>query len=183
MNTKTRAPAHLPRSALLAVGAAAGLLLLAACGSNGATTTTRGPSSSSATTVTVRDDGGTTVLATPAGDTLYTSSQEQGRVLCTSTACHAVWEPLTVAASQKPTAPDGLTPDLGTLDLHNGARQVTFDGRPLYTFAFDRAAGQLNGDGQSDSFGGTSFTWHAAVASGAAPTSGPSPRSGYGYGY
>ena len=43
---------------------------------------------------------------------------------------------------------------------------MTLAGRPLYTFSFDHAAGQVNGDGQQDSFDGTDFTWHLATPAG-----------------
>lgn len=170
------------RTAALA-GAATGILVLAACGSGGTTASGSGPSDSgssdSGMTVTVRDVDGMKVLATSSGQTLYVSDQEKGRALCTSTECRAVWLPLTVSAQQQPTAAGGLAHDLGTLDQKDGATQVTFDGRPLYSFSLDHGAGQLNGNGQSDSFGGIDFTWHAATTTGAAPSS----DSGYGHGY
>lgn len=168
------------RCAAALAGAATGLLLLAACGSGGGTASSSGPSTAD-TTLTVRDVEGMQVLATSDGQTLYSSDQENGRALCTSKECLAVWVPLTVPADQRPTAPGGLARDLSTLKPKDGARQVTFDGRPLYSFALDHSAGQLNGNGQSDSFGDIDFTWHAATVTGAAPTTSPSPDSGYGY--
>lgn len=66
----------------------------------------------------------------------------------------------------------------------DGSSQVAFDGQPLYTFSFDRSAGQVNGDGEADSFDGVDFTWHAARPTGAAPAGSTSPTaspsSGYG---
>ena len=163
-----------------ALSAAAAVLVLAGCGSGGNTAPASGQSAAS-TTVTVRDAGGMTVLATSSGQTLYTSDQEKGRVLCASKACESVWTPLTVSGEQKPTASDGVAHELSTLGRQDGSRQVAFDGRPLYTFSFDHSAGQVNGDGLTDSFDGTDFTWHAATPTGTAPTSRPSRGSGYGY--
>jgi hypothetical protein len=50
---------------------------------------------------------------------------------------------------------------------------VTFDGKPLYTFVQD-SPGQATGNGVMDSFGGTSFTWSAAMTGGAPASSGSS---------
>ena len=73
--------------------------------------------------------------------------------------------------------------------IPDGDQQVTLDGKPLYTFAQD-GTGEATGDGVTDSFGGTSFTWtvaSAGSASGAAAaqttTSSSSSSGGGGYGY
>ena len=167
---------------------AAGLLLLAACGSGGGTSSAGGSptSSSAATTVTVSNAGGMSVLATSSGRTLYSSAQEKGKVLCTSGACNAIWTPLTVSAGQQPTGPGGVASDLTTMKRPDGTRQVSFNGQPLYTFSFDHAAGQANGNGQNDRFDGTSFTWHVVTTS-ASPsspqTSSGSSSQGRSYGY
>ena len=55
----------------------------------------------------------------------------------------------------------------------------------LPPLAFDHNAGDVSGDGATDSFDGTDFTWHAASPSGSDENSGsanPSPQ-GHGYGY
>ena len=168
------------RSGATLVAAAVGLLVLAGCGAAGHTAAASGPSASSKT-VTARQAGGMSVLATSSGQTLYASNQERGHVLCTSSACVAVWKPLTVSDGQKPTSAGGVAGHLSTVKRQDGSRQVSFDGQPLYTFSFDHSAGQVNGDGQKDSFDGTDFTWHAATPTGASPTSGSSKGSGYSY--
>jgi predicted lipoprotein with Yx(FWY)xxD motif len=155
--------------------AAAGLLVLAACGSNGDPAAASG---GSGMTVNVQDADGMSVLTTSSGSTLYTSDQEKGRILCTGDECTSVWTPLTVPADQQPTGSSAVAGDLGTIERQDGSQQVTFDGKPLYTFSFDHSAGQVNGNGQSDSFDGTDFTWHAATPEGTAPTSGSSGSSG-----
>ena len=67
--------------------------------------------------------------------------------------------------------------------------QVTFGGKPLYTFVQDNP-GQVTGNGVMDSFDGTNFTWTAATVSGqaasggaATTTSSSSGGGGYGGGY
>ena len=166
--------------AALSAAAAAGLLVLAGCGAADNTSAASG-SGPSGTTVTVRQAGDMNVLATSSGQTLYTSDQEQGKVLCKSSACLAVWKPLTVSADHKPTSSGGVAVHLSTVKRQDGSRQVSFDGQPLYTFSFDHGAGQVNGDGLNDSFDGMDFTWHAATPTGEAPTSGSSQGSGYSY--
>jgi predicted lipoprotein with Yx(FWY)xxD motif len=109
------------------------------------------------------------------------------KVLCGSSACQAIWTPLTVPAGQQPTGPGNVTSELGTARRSDGTHQVTLNGAPLYTFQFDHSSGDLNGDQQKDSFDGTDFTWDAATVSGAvapAPSSSnPYSSGGGGYGY
>jgi predicted lipoprotein with Yx(FWY)xxD motif len=95
-----------------------------------------------------------TILVDPKGLTLYSLSAEtHGKFIC-KRACLRDWHPLYVKAGVKPTGPVKLgaikRPD-------NGKRQVTFDGRPLYTFDEDARAGDVKGEGIKDV-----GTWHAA---------------------
>jgi predicted lipoprotein with Yx(FWY)xxD motif len=98
---------------------------------------------------------GKTILTTIGGRTLYTLSAEtKGTFICKG-GCLAAWHPLYVAAGVKPTGPVKL----GTIKRpDNGRRQVTFRGRPLYTFDGDERAGDANGEGFRDV-----GTWHAAT--------------------
>lgn len=96
---------------------------------------------------------GSTVLTANNGHTLYTLSVEKhGRFICTG-GCVKTWFPLIVAAGVKPTGPVPL----GTVKRPDGKRQVTFGGRPLYTFQGDSGKGETNGEGFEDV-----GTWHAA---------------------
>jgi predicted lipoprotein with Yx(FWY)xxD motif len=165
-----------------------GMLALTSCGGGTSSAGTGGTAGSSGTTVMIRDASGERVLTTPRGSTLYVSDQEKGKVLCTSGACAAIWSPLTVSAGHTPTGPGRLADELSTIMRPDGTAQVAFDGRPLYTFSFDHGAGQVAGEGQTDSFDGTDFTWHAATPSGQAsaarrPSTPASPYSSGGYGY
>ena len=180
MRTPTSRCSRTFRSGAALSAAAVGLLVLAGCGTAGNTAAASGPSASG-TTVTVRDAGGMSVLATSSGQTLYASDQEKGKVLCASTACEAIWIPLTISSGQQPSAPEALTGELSTVQRPDGSPQVALDDQPLYTFSFDHSAGQVNGDGQSDSFDGTDFTWHAATPTGTNPASSSSAGSGFGY--
>jgi predicted lipoprotein with Yx(FWY)xxD motif len=104
--------------------------------------------------------------------------------MCTGS-CLSFWLPVTATTASLD--PAGLPGKLGTIRRpDDGKSQVTYNGRPLYTFRLDTAAGQAHGNNFSDSFSGTSFTWEAVTASGHA--SGPgapaaSPSASYGTGY
>jgi predicted lipoprotein with Yx(FWY)xxD motif len=140
-------------------GAAAALALLTAC--SGGT----GP-----LTVDERDLPGTgSVLVDPSGRTLYTTDREaDGTVRCVAE-CVATWVPLTVPTGTIPSGAAGVTGVLATVARPDGANQVTYNGRPLYTYAPDGGAGKSAGNGVHDSFGGTDFVWQAAAAGGSAP--------------
>ncbi|HMJ72043.1 MAG TPA: hypothetical protein VK471_01630 [Solirubrobacterales bacterium] len=97
---------------------------------------------------------GSTVLTANNGLTLYSLSVEKnGRFICTGS-CLKDWHPLVVAAGVKPAGPVAL----GTVKRPDGRRQVTFEGRPLYTFDDDKRKGDANGEGFKDV-----GTWHAAT--------------------
>ncbi len=61
--------------------------------------------------------------------------------------------------------------ELGVITRPDGTKQVTAEGKPLYTFAED-SAGEVTGDGVSDEFGEQYFTWHVVVADSSATSSG-----------
>jgi predicted lipoprotein with Yx(FWY)xxD motif len=187
------ATTHIERRHLVAVlGVGVGAVVLAGCGSgsSGGSDNASGSAGSSGssgahTTVAERAAGSGSVLVDGQQRTLYVSDQEKGAVLCRSSACTDIWQPLTVASGAKPTGPADVTAQLGTLARPDGSRQVTLDGKPLYTFNLDNGPGDTHGDGQQDDFDGTHFVWHEATPTGAAtssPTSGSSSDSGpYGY--
>jgi predicted lipoprotein with Yx(FWY)xxD motif len=101
--------------------------------------------------------GGQALLATTGGRTLYSlSSETHGKFACTAmSGCTSIWHPLTVAAGVVPKGPVKL----GTVKRPEGQVQVTYRGRPLYTFGGDKRSGQTKGEGIKDV-----GTWHAATA-------------------
>jgi len=119
-----------------------------------------------------------TILVDLKGMTLYRlSGEKQGALVCVTPACFAVWRPLWIAPGTTPTG----AKNLGTLKRPGGKVQVTYKGGPLYTFANDKKAGQVNGNGLKTA----SATWQVVVTSGAgspAPTPEPGPGPGYGNG-
>ena len=103
-----------------------------------------------------------TVLTTMKGKTLYSLSVEKhGKFICTG-GCLSVWKPLVVPAGVTPKGPVKL----GTVKRPDGRTQVTYKGRPLYSFNADKP-GEANGEGLKDV-----GTWHAAKVS---STSSPPP--------
>jgi len=181
-------PQRMKRAVLPAF--AVGILALAGCAANGdsGSSAASDGGQGNGQVVNVSDAGGRNVLVDAEGKALYMSDQEKnGKALCTSGACMAIWTPLTVPGKDSLTAAPPLQKQLGTVARPDGSTQVTLTGRPLYTFSFDHSAGEVNGDGTKDSFDGIDFVWHVATASGKAASapsapSSPSPSSRYGDG-
>jgi predicted lipoprotein with Yx(FWY)xxD motif len=168
---------------LIGVAAALGL---AACGSSDDSTgsTAASPPAGADTVAVSTISGAGAVLVDGGGNALYTPDQEaSGKILCTGS-CESEWMPLTVSGSSQPTASTDVTGKLGTVKRPDGGEQVTLDGAPLYTFIEDGGPGTVTGDGFSDQFDGTSFTWHVVRAGGSsaeAPQTSTTTSSGGGY--
>jgi predicted lipoprotein with Yx(FWY)xxD motif len=127
-------------------------------------------------------------LVDSSGKTVYYSDEESNGTLRCVSDCLSFWYP--VPGTGEPAASQQV-PGLGTMQRSdNGQQQLTFQGKPLYTFRLDNGPGQAMGNNFADDFGGMHFTWHAATTSGA-PPGGPAPAQppstgggGYGgYGY
>lgn len=103
--------------------------------------------------------GGKRVLAAANGHTLYSLSVEKkGKFVCTqSSGCLTLWKPLLVPSGGSVVGPANVK--LGSIKRPEGGRQVTYRGRPLYTFVEDHGPGKANGEGFKDV-----GTWHAAEA-------------------
>ncbi len=117
------------------------------------------------------------VLVNREGLTLYSLSVEQrGRFICTDKFCLSLWTPLVVPKGTTPTG----APHLGTVRRPDGRTQVSYRGRPVYTFTQDRKPGDVKGNGFKDV-----GVWRPAspASSGSAAPPTPSPYPGYsGYG-
>jgi predicted lipoprotein with Yx(FWY)xxD motif len=172
-------------------GLAAAALLAAACGSSGGAASSGGGNggssgnsgqAASAKGVSTRQLTGIgKALVTSTGMTIYTPrtpAETNGNINCTGS-CLSFWFPVTAS----PATASGLPGKLGTIHRPDGKTQLTYDGRPLYTFRLDTSAGQAH-NGFKDSFGGTSFTWAVVTATGLAGGGGaaPAPSSSYSYG-
>ncbi|HVA87020.1 MAG TPA: hypothetical protein VNF73_11995, partial [Candidatus Saccharimonadales bacterium] len=96
------------------------------------------------------------VLAGPNGHTLYTLSSDPNNASTCTGACTGPWPPLLVASGGTVTAAAGVSGSLTTFVRSDSSTQVADNGRALYYFVHDTAAGQTNGEGIV-AFGGT---WH-----------------------
>lgn len=145
---------------------------LAACGGS---SNSSGGSSNAASTIPAQTAGGGsntvatksvsgvgTVLVDSKGDVLYSNNQDTGSKMACTAACQSIWPPA-MASGGQPTSSDSSVQ--AKLAVTNG--QLTFNGQPLYTFVQD-SPGEATGNGVTDSFGGTSFTWTVAMAGGTA---------------
>jgi predicted lipoprotein with Yx(FWY)xxD motif len=114
-----------------------------------------------------------TILVTRNGRTLYSLTAEtHGKFICTDKVCRSLWTPLVVARGTRPTG----APHLATIKRpDDGHTQVTYRGRPLYTFHEDSKPGDVKGNGFKDV-----GTWLAASPGAAKSAAAPSPSSGYG---
>ena len=95
------------------------------------------------------------VLTSADGMTLYTFDSDTAGTSACNAGCTTNWPPLTIAGGA-PTADPSLTGTVGTITRDDGTTQVTYNGKPVYHYAGDTAAGDKNGDG----IGGV---WHVAL--------------------
>jgi len=143
-------------SAIVAV-----VLTAAACGARAAATNVSGTGS---TTVATRQIGGLgSVLVGATGLPLYANLQDSSSMSHCDGTCATIWKPVTVTGKA---TESGTNATLGTIARADGTKQVTIDGRPVYTFVEDHP-GQVTGNGFHDQFGSQRFTWHVVLGSGA----------------
>lgn len=155
-------------------GVALGLLALVGCGSSssygGGSTAGSGSSSGSgsADAVLRTADSPLGQIAVAAdGFTVYVFDQDAGKTSTCTGSCADLWPPVT-ADTADPQA-DGVTGEVGTITRDDGTRQVTLEGRPLYTYAGDSDPGDVTGQGVED-------VWWAVGTDGAPVTAAPSPE-------
>ena len=153
---------------VIVAAAVAGVAIAVAATTGGGST---GAARSGATVSVEQIAGHGKVLVDAKGRALYRSDQEKhGMVLCTG-ACLSFWQPLTVSGT--PTKVGSLAGKLATVKRPDGhGRQVTLNGRLLYSFKLDKP-GKVSGDGFKDAFGGQKFTWHVAHPVGTANSPAP----------
>lgn len=154
-------------------------VLAAACGSgNAATGNTASVNNNAVGTSMVSGVG--TVLVDSSGKALYFTDQDHGATVACTAGCTAVWVPAVVPGTA---APNGSVNGVTVVKRSDdGREQLAYQGKPLYEFKADSMAGQVTGNGAHDNFGGTAFTWHAAVLAGSAVPAPSSPSGGGGVG-
>jgi predicted lipoprotein with Yx(FWY)xxD motif len=98
------------------------------------------------------------ILVNAKGMTLYVYSPDTAKASTCIDKCATFWPPVIVGASDTvPTIVPDAHGKFGTITRADGTKQLTYYGRPLYTFIKDTKAGQINGQG----VGGV---WWAVVA-------------------
>jgi predicted lipoprotein with Yx(FWY)xxD motif len=116
------------------------------------------------------------IIVDSRGRTLYLFQKDTGTSSACTGACAVQWPPL--AAASTPVAGTGLkAAQVATIGRQDGTSQVTFNGHPLYSFAFDRKPGDANGQGIT-AFGGA---WFVLTAAGNMVGAGAASGGGYGY--
>jgi predicted lipoprotein with Yx(FWY)xxD motif len=174
---------------------AAGATLLAACGggsSNHSSTATQPAQTAQPSAASARGSGSSPSTSTSKGPTVVTVSSAKfgpiladvkGLALYTATGdtstqsgctgpCLQIWPPLLLPAGQaQPIAGPGVT-GLGTFMRAEGT-QVTYHGKPLYTWFKDTSPGQVTGQGVVDSGG----TWFVATVTGASQPAAATPST------
>src|SRR5574338_1135497 len=89
------------------------------------------------------------ILVDDKGMTLYVFEKDTPNTSNCYDKCATNWPPL--LTSGNPAAGDGVEASmLGTTQRTDGTMQVTYNGWPLYFYAKDKAAGDLNGQGVGD---------------------------------
>lgn len=180
---------------LAVAGLAVAGVMLAACGSSAPGSPATGSSSSKAALAsgpgikTLSISGRGTVLTDAAGHTLYWYAIDTPAASMCNGVCATFWLP--VPASTKVASGVSLPGTWGSVTRADGTKQLTYDGRPLYTFKLDTKAGQVNGNGVTTSGGPSKDLWWAVtptnVKLAAAPSGGssssPPASGGGGYGY
>jgi len=162
------------------VGATAAALLLVACANTATSNSGSGggsPAAASSPTVSSSTVSGVgTVLVDSNGMTLYYYKQDSGGTSSCTGSCATAWPPLVLpTGASTPTAGQGIDASkLGTITRADGSIQVTYDGKPLYTYQGDMSSGEATGQGVGGFFAQT-------VSGSGSGGSGGSSGGGYHY--
>lgn len=90
------------------------------------------------------------VLVNAAGMTVYTFDKDKRHKSECTGACSTNWPPVQASTSVLP-------PPFSTIKRPDGSMQMTYKGKPLYTFAKDKAPGDKAGDKLMNG------AWHAVT--------------------
>jgi len=159
----------------LALVVVATMAVLAACsGSGGAATS---PPAGATVTIGLATSATLGQVLTGAGGlTLYTHSGDTATSSSCTGSCATSWPPLLVTGGAAALLAAGLGGTVGSFSRSDGlGTQVTFDGKPLYYWQGDTAAGATTGQGLNG------FT--VATPGGAAPAASPTPAATHNSGY
>jgi predicted lipoprotein with Yx(FWY)xxD motif len=145
-------PATFPAKIAPAVARAAGLsaaalalvalvlLGLATAGASAPAPAVKGTGTGTALSTTTI--GGARVLTNAKGFTLYWFAPDTPTTSKCYGSCAAYWPPVTGSVTAAP----GVPGRIGTIKRSDGSHQLTYNGRPLYTYIGDTAPGQARGN-------------------------------------
>ncbi|HEU5324825.1 MAG TPA: hypothetical protein VFV59_02985 [Candidatus Limnocylindria bacterium] len=147
------------RSFVLRAGGVASMaLLLVACSASSGSSSSASAAASAAppssapasaaagdATVVVADSDLGQILTDADGNVIYYFANDEEGVSNCEGDCLSNWPPVPVSGD--PSAGDGVSAELGTIDGNDGSTQLTVNGYPAYYFAGDQAAGDTNGQG------------------------------------
>ena len=152
-------PARIPPVTARAAGMIAATLAVAALVLLGLAVAAANPTPPAATGTALKTEtiGGTTVLTNAKGFTLYSFAPDTPASSKCYGSCAAYWPPVTGTT----TAGQGLPGKVTTITRAGGARQLTYNGHPLYTYIGDTAPGQARGNDLNLNGG----LWHEVPAS------------------
>ena len=128
-----------------------------------------------------------TVLVDAHGRTLYLYTPDRGGASTCYGGCASAWPPLLVKG--RPAGAKGVRARLlGVTMRKDGSHQVTYAGHPLYRYAGDAKAGQVNGQAVGGiwwalSAAGKEIRKTAAAGTATTPPPATTTTSGYGGGY
>jgi len=142
--------------------------VLAGCGGGGGGTSNGQPNTTAQSPLSTAMLKGSPGFVNASGFTVYVFDADlasPGHSVCNNS-CAGVWPPVAPPTTS-------LTTPWSTITRSDSTLQLTYNGRPLYTYSLDTGAGQTNGDGIS-AFGDV---WHIARPLGSSPSPGPTPTS------
>jgi predicted lipoprotein with Yx(FWY)xxD motif len=88
------------------------------------------------------------ILVTSSGRTVYVFAADKRDTSTCYGTCAKFWPPVVVPKGTTPPAKlAGAPGTFGIITRSGGKRQLTYDGAPLYTFAGDKKAGDMKGQG------------------------------------
>lgn len=161
MTHSPRKKIHVKTRLMLALaGSAVALIALAGCSAPAASHNDSADSADSSSSaaeegtssaeLAVQDSSLGEVVVDGKGLTAYFFDQDtagSGQSACVDD-CVALW-PAIETTSDTPKV-EGVAGEIGTITAADGNKQITINGLPIYTFANDKAAGDVNGQGVLD---------------------------------
>jgi predicted lipoprotein with Yx(FWY)xxD motif len=180
----------MPKARYLALPVIATALIAAGCGGSsyggGGSSSSPSSSASSAAKVEAQSSSLGKILTDGSGRTLYLFQKDSGPKSTCSGACASNWPPFT--AKTKPAVSGGASSaDITLISRAGGGKQVTYKGHPLYYYAGDKSAGDMNGQGVN-AFGaawyvlspaGSTVMGKASSGGGGSSSGGSTGRYGY----